>query len=79
MTALEPGITRGKFNLYMRENISRVKRYQTYFEEQNATDKLNPFTMIRHCLYLGNKANFMSLLSNRARESFELWLSENNG
>ncbi len=79
IAALEPGITRGKFNLYMRENISRVKRYQTFFEEQNTTDKLNPFTMIRHCLYLGSKTNFSSLLSNRARESFELWLSENNG
>jgi len=78
IAALEPGITRGKFNLYMRENISKVKRYQTYFEETHQNDTLNPFTIIRHCLYLGNKVNFVNILSNRAKESFEAWLAENS-
>jgi putative GTP pyrophosphokinase len=79
IVALEPAITRGKFNLYMRENISKVKRYQTYFEETNPNDTLNPFTIIRHCLYLGNKTIFAAILSKRAKESFETWLAENNG
>lgn len=79
IAAMEPGITRGKFNLYMRENISKVKRYQVHFEETNTIDKLNPFTIIRHCLYLGNKTNFANILTNRAKESFEAWLVENNG
>lgn len=76
IVALEPGISRGKFNFYMRENISKVKRYQLYFERLNPTDKLNPFTVIRHCLYLGNKDVFSSVLTNVVRASFETWLSE---
>lgn len=78
IVALEPGITRGKFNLYMRENISKVKRYQAYFEENHPNDTLNPFTIIRHCLYLGNRLNFANILSNRAKESLEVWLADNN-
>lgn len=78
IVALDPEITRGKFNFYMRENISKVKRYEQYFEETNINGKLNPFTIIRHCLYLGNKVNFKNILTNVAKKSFEAWLSENN-
>ncbi|MDP2433863.1 MAG: (p)ppGpp synthetase [Pseudomonadota bacterium] len=74
---LKPGISRGKFNYYMRENISRVKRYQSWFEKSNQNDKLNPYTIIRHCIYLGDKEAFTSILTNVAKESFEHWLKDN--
>jgi putative GTP pyrophosphokinase len=59
----------------MRENISTIKRYQAAFELENSGDGLNPFTIIRHCLYAGDKSIFSSILTNAAKESFEKWLS----
>jgi len=76
--SLKPDISRGKFNFYMRENISRVKRYQASFEQSNPNDKLNPYAIIRHCLFLGDKEIFANILTNAAKESFEPWLNEND-
>lgn len=75
---MNPDITRGKFNFYMRENISKVKRYQAWFEKSNQNDKLNPYTLIRHCLYLGDTEIFSNILTNVAKDSFSEWLSENS-
>ena len=74
---MRPDISRGRFNFYMRENISKVKRYQSWFEQSNPTDKLNPYTIIRHCLYLGDKEMFSKILTNVAKENFESWLKDN--
>jgi putative GTP pyrophosphokinase len=72
-----PGFTRTRFNSYLKENIGTVKRYKLAFEERNPTRKLNPFTVMRHCLYLGDKASFAKVLSKEARANFEAWLAEN--
>ena len=77
VVGLKPDITRGKFNFYMRENISKVKRYKEFFEEEYPNDKLNPYTVIRHCLYLGDKDIFSKLLTNQATETFKDWLVKN--
>lgn len=77
IVSLKPGITRGKFNFYMRENIATVKRYKLFFEKEFVSDTLNPYTIIRHCLYLGDKEVFSKLLTNQATETFEAWLREN--
>lgn len=73
----KPGISRGKFNFYMKENIGDVKRYQVDFEASNPSDTLNTYTLIRHCLYAGDPDIFSSMLNNISRESFEKWRSEN--
>jgi putative GTP pyrophosphokinase len=72
-----PGITRAQFNRVMKENIARVKRYKQAFEAKDPTNKLNPYTVIRHCLYLTDNATFSKALSKLARESFEEWLGAN--
>lgn len=72
-----PGMTRARFNTLMRETIGVVKRYKQHFEEQNPQGSFNPYTVIRHCLYLSNKSAFRAALRNSARESFEAWLNEN--
>ena len=77
ITTLDPEMTRGRFNSYLRENISKAKRYQTFFEKNASNDKLNPYTIIRHCLYLGEKKAFSSILTNIAKEAFEAWLADN--
>lgn len=78
ITSMDPSITRGQFNTHLRSTITRVKRYQSYFEKKNINDKLNPYTVIRHCLYLGNKDIFAQILTNQAKETFEAWLAENS-
>jgi putative GTP pyrophosphokinase len=70
------GMTRAQFNALMRETVSVVKRYKQHFEEQNPQATFNPYTVIRHCLYLSNKTVFRPALRNSARESFESWLQE---
>jgi len=72
-----PGITRAQFNRFMKDNIGTVKRYKQFFEQQSSTNKLNPFTVIRHCLYLADRITFSKALSKLARESFEMWLGAN--
>ncbi|WP_405128515.1 GTP pyrophosphokinase family protein [Pseudoalteromonas sp. PB2-1] len=74
---LKPTLTRGKFNYFMRENIAKVKKYKEYFEAEFPADSLNPYTIIRHCLYLGDKSIFLKLLTKQASETFEKWLSDN--
>ncbi|MES2674344.1 MAG: (p)ppGpp synthetase [Pseudomonadota bacterium] len=77
IVAFKPDITRAKLNFYMRENISKIKRYKEFFEEKYPADKLNPYTIIRHCLYLGDKHIFSKLLTNQSTETFEAWLVDN--
>eukprot|EP01030_Chromulinospumella_sphaerica_P000625 gene625-618_t len=75
--AWSAGMTRARFNSLMRETIGVVKRYKQHFEDQNPQASFNPYTVIRHCLYLSNKTAFRPALRNSARESFEAWLNDN--
>ena len=74
--ALSPGITRARFNALMRETLATVKRYRQFYEEQNPEGSFNPFTVIRHCLYLGDRLVFRRALRNSSREAFEAWLKD---
>jgi hypothetical protein len=42
-------------------------------------DTMNSFTVMRHCLYAGDKAVFSSMLTDAARNRFDAWLVENLG
>jgi ppGpp synthetase/RelA/SpoT-type nucleotidyltranferase len=75
IVSLKPDISRGKFNFYLREMISEVKRFQAEFEKSG--ESMNPFTIMRHCLYAGDKKLFAPMLTDTARERFEKWLAEN--
>lgn len=72
-----PDITRPEFNAIVREKIGMVKRYKQFFEERNENLNFNPYTVIRHCLYLGDKAVFTRALSKTAQVAFEAWLVQN--
>jgi putative GTP pyrophosphokinase len=73
----QPGMTRSQFNELLRHTIGTVKRYKQFFEEQNPQGSFNPFTVMRHCLYLSQKAQFRPALRNVARDAFESWLQDN--
>jgi putative GTP pyrophosphokinase len=72
-----PRITRAQFNRILKDNLALVKRHKLAFEERSPTNKLNPFTMIRHCLCLADKTMFSKALSRLTRESFDAWLGAN--
>lgn len=73
----QPGMTRAQLNELLRHTIGTVKKYKLHFEEQNPDASFNPFTVIRHCLYMGDKELFRTALRNVARQAFEAWLAEN--
>lgn len=73
IVGIKPDISRGKFNFYLRENISSVKAYQNDFQKKNEGDTLNPYTIIRHCLYAGDSTVFSGILTDAARENYDAW------
>ncbi|OMQ34814.1 RelA/SpoT domain-containing protein [Ensifer sp. 1H6] len=72
ITSRRKGITRGRFNYFLKSHIGRVKRYQA--ELESAGDTMNPYTVIRHCLYAGDPTEFASILTDAARTRFDEWL-----
>jgi putative GTP pyrophosphokinase len=73
----QPGITKGQFNEHMRSAYGRVKQYKLHFENSESKGTMNPFTVIRHCLYLADKEHFARALTNVVRRNFESWLEAN--
>ena len=69
------GTTRGKFNWYMKNGISIVKEYA---EEKFTSEgrNMNPFTLMRHCLYYGDEDIFRDMLSEGALTDFRQWLQK---
>lgn len=73
----DPNITRAQFNSHMKKTISKVKLYKSYFESNSSSsESLNPFTMIRHCLYLADKDVYASFLTKVSKDAFEEWLTQ---
>lgn len=73
----EPGISRGKFNHYLRSTIGMVHQYKAWFLEEGKGEKFNAFTEMRHALYAANPAAFAGMLTNVARETFDGWRAAN--
>lgn len=70
-----PGLTRARFNGLMRNTLGTVKRYRQHYEDAHPGSSFNPFTVIRHCLYLSDRHTFATVLRKSAREAFEAWLA----
>ena len=75
--AWSPEITRERFNTLLRHTIGTVKRYKQHFEDHHPGVNFNPYTVIRHCLYLGDSARYSRALRKSSRESFDTWLQNN--
>lgn len=71
----EPAITRSRFNHLIRTHIGTVKRYRQHLEESQPGGSFNPYTVMRHCLYLGDGEHFAAALRKVARTSFDAWLA----
>jgi len=74
IVTMKPDITRREFNAFLRDNLGRVRVYQAKFERENPDDRFNPYTLIRHCLYLQDRDVFRDALTNVARDRFDEFL-----
>ena len=56
----------------------KVSEYRDSLAETTGKEKFNPFTSVRHCLYLSDKDIFRSALTNASRKRFDEWLLEHD-
>ncbi|MEW6208248.1 MAG: (p)ppGpp synthetase [Acidobacteriota bacterium] len=73
---LSPDFTQSQLDGVLDRYLSVVKEYAEYLANYNFN--LNPYTMIRHALYLSNKEDFSGLLFDMQRNNFDRWLREKN-
>jgi|TARA_B100000378_G_scaffold107119_1_gene85626 putative GTP pyrophosphokinase len=73
----EPGISRAKFNFYMRSQIGLVRQYRDHFLENGKGEQFNAFTEMRHALYAAEPAIYASMLTRGAKENFDNWRASN--
>jgi ppGpp synthetase/RelA/SpoT-type nucleotidyltranferase len=57
------------------ENLKTVREYQAEFLAADPERNFSPYTAIRHCLYLHDPISFQRIISQSARERFEIWLN----
>ncbi|SUA44483.1 GTP pyrophosphokinase ywaC [Neisseria zoodegmatis] len=72
----EQVITIQKLNEILIQHKDTLKKYETYLAENKGVESLNPFTELRHFLYLSDKSNFSKILHDFQRDNFDGWLRE---
>lgn len=73
---VEPKMTLKELLLSLDETAARVGSYVNY-QAESFLNRLNPYTQVRHALYLKNPAKFGSLLFDIQRRNFDKWLRAN--
>lgn len=68
-------ILKSHFEKALNENIDAVRAFNDYIVAQVAENYLNPYTMIRHCLYIANKEKYAKLLFDVQITRFENWIN----
>ncbi len=76
---LDDGFEKGVLHRSLVENLKRVREYRSEFLAADPENSFSPYTEIRHCLYLYDRAGFERILSRGARERFEAWLAAEEG
>lgn len=74
--ALNPQITAKFLDEEIGKNIETLNRYREYQQERG--NNLNPYTMIRHILYLADKIKYERALFDLQRHNFDIWLQPEN-
>lgn len=67
-------ITLDEFRSALTENKKKINDYTSYQASVHG-NVLNPFTQIRHMLYLHDKSAFQLVLYEHQRKSFDAWLA----
>ena len=75
--SLDPDYEKGHLHEAIVNNKVNVMKYREFLSQETGKELFNPFTAIRHCLYLSDKDTFKSALTNVSREKFDSWLQDN--
>ena len=73
---LEPKYQKANLHEAIISNMNVVDKYRDSFSKTTGKEKFNPFTSIRHCLYLSEKTKFRNILTNHSRQNMDEWLKE---
>jgi len=72
-----PDITADELQNALDQCKEKIERYKE-FQRETYLNRMNPYTIIRHALYLHNKEAYRNLLFELQRENFEKWLESDN-
>lgn len=67
-----------KLKKAMEDNYQRVMDFNNSLVKLSPTQYLNPYTVVRHCLYLFDKVKFGEILFETQKDNFEKWLATTN-
>jgi len=76
LLTLKHSFTKEDLNAAIKNNIELVRQFNSYVVYESPSHYLNPYTMIRHCLYLYDQNAFNEMLFDVQRRSFEEWLKQ---
>lgn len=72
---ISPKLTAAEVEAALRGVRNTLDEYKIY-QQERYFNRLNPYTTIRHALYLRDRERFAPLLFDLQRRNFETWLAE---
>lgn len=76
--ACDPNLSAAEFAKMVEDELPIVLKYKGFTEEEKNT-KLNPFTVMRHILFLHDSVKYADSLFDFQRTNFERWLASREG
>lgn len=71
-------ITKEQFQNAIVKYLETVKKYNSEVVFDSPSSYLNPYTMIRHCLFLYDEKGFNDILYDLQRKNFHSWLASHD-
>jgi len=72
---IKPEITMQQLESALIGNKDTLENYKT-FQNDEHLNNLNPYTTIRHALYLSDRESYRSILFDMQRKNFDEWLQK---
>lgn len=69
--------TKESLSKSLSDNLELIKKYNSEIVYDNPSNNLNPYTMIRHCLYIFDTIKFKDILFETQRKNITEWLDKN--
>ena len=71
-------LTKEQFKEAIEKNIEEIKKFNEHIISQTPAYHLNPYTMIRHCLYGYNNDIYSEILYEPQKKSYDDWKKSKN-
>jgi len=77
LLSIDPKLTPDELGTALRDAVATLDKYRA-FQYERYLNRLNPYTTIRHALYMRDRSRFAPLLFDMQRRNFEKWLDSDN-